>query len=126
MLDKDVPPPARARFVLLGGMLSGLVMSVIIVAGLMLLDGFRSQLGGMSPDAKLGGIMYDFMDDHFVALSWVWTTACALAPTIYLARRRQRRRLAGMLAVMVPALLVLLAFVLYVCALKSGLHGITG
>lgn len=125
-LNRDIPAPGRARFAMRGGMLLGLVIFALNVAGLILLENFKSRLGGMSPSAAEGWITYEFMDDHFVALSLAWTGLCVAAPSLYWARRRQWRRLAGMLIVMGPALLVLLGFVLYAIALSSGMHAVTG
>lgn len=126
MLDRDISPSGRSSFALRGGMLCGLAFFAINVAGLIMLEGIKSRLGGMSPGADQGWITYEFMDDHIVALSITWTAFCVAIPALYLIRKRHWRRLTGMAIVMGPALLVLLGFVLYVAALSSGLHGVTG
>ena len=126
MSDTDVSPSVRSPFALRGGMLLGLAVFAITVAGLILLESLKSRLGAMSPGANQGWITYDFMDDHIVVLSLVWTSLCVAIPLLYLTRRRKWRCLTGMLIVLGPALIVLLGFLLYVAALSNGLHAATG
>src|SRR5579859_2318418 len=116
----------RPAFALRGGMLLGLGISAVVVVGLVLLSNLKSQLGAMAPGASYGWITYAFMDDYQIALSLIWTAFCVAIPTLWLARRRQWRRLTGMLVVAGVCLLVLLGFVLYAMALSNGLRAVTG
>ena len=122
----NTPPANRSRFALRGGMLLGLAIFAINVAGLVQLHDLKLQLGSMAPGTNQGWVTYEFMDDHIVALSLAWTGLCVIAPSLYLATRRNWRRLVGMLIVIGPALLALLVFVLYVVALSNGLRAVTG
>jgi hypothetical protein len=122
----NTPPSDRPRFALRGGMLLGLAIFVINVAGLVQLSDLKSQLGSMAPGTNQGLITYEFMDDHIVALSLAWTSLCVAVPALYLVTRGNWRRLVGMLIVISPALLALLLFMLYVTALSNGLRAVTG
>jgi len=121
-----MPSPKRHAFALLGGMLLGLVILAIDVTGLIQLSDLKSRLGAMPPDADQGWLTYGFMDAHLMALSLAWTGLCVALPTTWLARRRQWRRLTGMLVVAGIGLLALLGLVLYATALSNGLRAATG
>lgn len=116
----------RRAFALRGGMLLGLAISAIVVVGLVLLSNLKSQLGAMAPGANQGWLSYEFMARYQVALSLAWTALCVAVPSLWLARRRQWRRLTGTLIVAGICLLCLLGFVLYAMALSNGLRAVTG
>jgi hypothetical protein len=107
-------------------MLLGLAILAIDIAGLVQLTDLKSRLGAMPAGADQGWLTYAFMDAHLMALSLAWTTLCVALPMLWLARRRQWRRLAGTMAVAGVGLLILLGFVLYAAALSNGLHAVTG
>lgn len=126
MSTKDTRPTGHARFALRMGMLIGLVSFILCVVGLGLLQTLKSQLGSMSPNAPEGWISYDFMYAHISALSLTWVGLCVAVTVLSLAYRRKWRHLAGVLIVLVPALVVLLGFVLYAIGLSNGLRAATG
>ena len=105
-------PSGRRRFALHGGVLLGLAIFAINVAGLVQFRDLKLQLGSMAPGANQGRTTYEFMDDHIVALSLARTGLCLAAPSLHLVTRRSWRRLVGMLIVISPALLTLLVFML--------------
>jgi hypothetical protein len=125
-LGQPATGTTRSAFALRLGMLLGLAILAAAIVGLVQLSDLKSHLGAMSPDANQGWLSYEFMNKYLVALSLAWTSLCVAVPTAWLARRRQWRRLAGMLAVAGVGLLVLLGFELYAAALSNGLRAVTG
>lgn len=125
-MDKPTTSAGRPAFALRLGMLLGVAILAAVIIGLVQLSDLKSQLGSMSPDAKQGWLSYEFMSKYLLTLSLAWIALCVALPTAWLARRRQWRRLVGMLVVAGTGLLVLLGFELYVTALSNGLRAVTG